>query len=153
MSATAHVAVWRVGHRADPLGFTPHELCAWNHRFDEARHARLLNAHGMSHLDVHEVTARRRAVTQTIAGALYDEGAAGIRFPSRLDGLPCVAVFEGRGRLSLVAEPLVLTDPAPDELLTVADSWKLAMEPSQPLEDSLQWSDARTLQMIDEEPW
>lgn len=232
-------AVWRVGHRADPLGFTPHELCAWNHRFDDAarrfrtlyvaerpetalretmadfrpsaaalaryraamgadaesdlsrfpitaswrrqhvlasarllldgpvcdmndigtrhaleeRHADLLSSHGMSHLDMHELTSRRRAVTQTIAGTLYDEGAAGIRFPSRLDGLPCVAVFEGRGRLSLVAEALALTDPAPDELVEVAASWQLALEPATAASDDLGWSDADSAAMIEEEPW
>lgn len=29
---------WRVGYHADPAGFIPRELCAWNHRFDDVRH-------------------------------------------------------------------------------------------------------------------
>jgi hypothetical protein len=27
--------LWRVGHRSDPLAYTPYELCSWNHRFDD----------------------------------------------------------------------------------------------------------------------
>ncbi len=53
----------------------------------EERHAALLVEHGMRHLDLHEITTDRRVVTQTIAGDLYDEGAAAIRFPSHLDGI------------------------------------------------------------------
>lgn len=33
----------------------------------EDRHAALLLEHGLEHLDLHEITARRRAVTQSIA--------------------------------------------------------------------------------------
>lgn len=84
----------------------------------------------MPHLDLHEVTSRRRVVTQTIAAALHDTGVAAIRFPSRLDGLPCLALFEGRCRLSLVAAPLPLTDPPPDPLTAVAAEWRLTVEPA-----------------------
>jgi hypothetical protein len=28
-------ALWRVGYHLDPLGFTPHELYGFNHRFDD----------------------------------------------------------------------------------------------------------------------
>jgi hypothetical protein len=173
--------LWRVGHRGNPLAFTPFELCAWNHRFDDARrrfrtvycaerpetslrevladlrpnlkarrafaeafgaaalgdlpaapvtarwreehllapaelvldgelidlsgpavrtdleqrHAGLLVEHGLAHLDLHEITARRRVVTQTIAADLFDRCNAGaLRFPSRLDGQPALVVFE-----------------------------------------------------------
>jgi hypothetical protein len=65
----------------------------------ERRHAVLLAAHGMAHFDIAQVTVRRRAVTRTIATDVYELGCAGIRFPSRLDGLPCYALFEGRARL------------------------------------------------------
>jgi hypothetical protein len=35
--------LWRVGYRADPLAFTPPELCSWHHRFDDpARRFRTL---------------------------------------------------------------------------------------------------------------
>ena len=60
---------------------------------------------------VHEITTSRRVVTQAIAGNVYDDGAAAIRFPLCLDGNPCVAVFEGRGELDLASEVMPLTDP------------------------------------------
>lgn len=31
------MAVWRVGYYKSPCDFTPHHLCAWNHRFDDPR--------------------------------------------------------------------------------------------------------------------
>jgi hypothetical protein len=209
--------LWRVGHRGDPLAFTPFELCAWNHRFDdsqrsfrtvycaesperslrevladirpnlearrafadafgaaaledlpaapvtarwreehllapaelvldgelidltdpavradlEQRHASLLVEHGLPHLDLHEITARRRVVTQTIAADLYDRCNAGaLRFPSRLDGQPALVVFEGRGELVEAGDPVALTDPAPEVLLAVCREWGLELEPT-----------------------
>lgn len=209
--------LWRVGHRGDPLAFTPFELCAWNHRFDDAqrrfrtvycaespetslrevladlrpnlearrafadafgaaaledlpaapvtarwreehllapaemvldgelidltdpavradleqRHASLLIKYGLEHLDLHEITARRRVVTQTIAADLFDRCNAGaLRFPSRLDGQPALVVFEGRGELVEVGDPVALTDPAPEVLLAVCREWGLELESS-----------------------
>jgi hypothetical protein len=207
--------LWRVGHRSDPLAFTPRSLCSWNHRFDdterrfrtiycaehpetslrevladfrpnfaarqafadamgvdaledlsepvtakwrqehllaparmsadsepidltepevraeiEARHQSLLVEHGLEHLDLHEITSRRRIVTQTIAGDLFDRGAAAVRFPSRLDGLPALALFEGRAELLEAGEPIALTDPAPDPLVLVCGEWALGLEPT-----------------------
>lgn len=209
--------LWRVGHRADPLAFTPPSLCSWNHRFDdierrfrtiycaenpetslrevladfrpnlaalqaladamgddalddlsepvtarwreehllaparmvldgeivdltepdvraaiEALRRELLVENGLEHLDLHEITSRRRVVTQTIAGELFDGGAAAVRFPSRLDGLPALALFEGRAELLEAGEPIALTDPAPDPLVLVCGEWGLAMEPTGP---------------------
>lgn len=210
--------LWRVGHRGDPLAFTPFELCAWNHRFDDARqrfrsvycaehaatslrevladfrpdlnarrafadafgaaalddlpaaavtarwreehllapaemvldgelidltdpavradleqrHASLLVEHGLAHLDLHEITSRRRVVTQTIAADLFDRCDAGaLRFPSRLDGQPAFVVFEGRGELVQAGEPIELTDPAPEVLLSVCREWGLEVEPTE----------------------
>ncbi|HEX3362239.1 MAG TPA: RES domain-containing protein [Solirubrobacterales bacterium] len=208
--------LWRVGHRSDPLAYTPRELCSWNHRFDdrerrfrtvycaghpetslrevladlrpnlaarqafadafgvdaladlppapvtarwreehllvtatlvldgdlidliepevraelEDRHAALLLEHGLEHLDLHEITARRRVVTQSIAADLFDRGAAAVRFPSRLDGLPAVALFEGRAELEQIGEPIALTDPVPEPLLIVSNEWDLELEPT-----------------------
>ena len=65
----------------------------------EERHTELLVEYGMDHLDVHEVTTSRRVITQTIAADLFDLGASAVRFPSRLDGQACVAVFEKRAPL------------------------------------------------------
>lgn len=96
----------------------------------EERHIDLLVEHGLDHLDLHEITTRRRAITQTIAADLYDNGAAAVRFPSRCDGEPCVAVFEGRGTLDVAHGPLPLTDPPPAALTTVAEDWRLVLEPT-----------------------
>jgi hypothetical protein len=94
-------------------------------------HARLLADHGMSHLDLHEVTTRRRIVTQAIATYAYDElGVAAIRFPSSRDGNPCYALFEGRAELVPAGEPLRLTDPPPHALQNVAAAWQLGLEPA-----------------------
>lgn len=209
--------LWRVGHRGDPLAFTPFALCAWNHRFDDARrrfrtvycaerpetslrevladfrpnlkaqrafaevfgasslgdlpatpvtarwreehllapaelvldgelidlsdpavradleqrHSRLLVEHGLAHLDLHEITSRRRVVTQTIATDLFDRCNAGaLRFPSRLDGQPALVVFEGRGKLVEAGDPVALTHPAPASLLAVCREWGLELEPT-----------------------
>lgn len=97
----------------------------------EDRHAELLLAYDLPHLDLHEITTRRRPVTQTIAGELYNRGVAAVRFPSRLDGNACLAVFEGRVELHLAGEVVALTDPPPEELLKVCGPWKLQLEPAE----------------------
>jgi hypothetical protein len=62
--------------------------------------------------DIAQVTVRRRAVTRALATDAYDElGCAGIRFPSRLDGLPCYALFEGRARLEAIDSPIPFDRP------------------------------------------
>lgn len=95
----------------------------------EERHTGLLLEHDMQHLDLHEITTSRRVVTQSIAGDLYDDGVAAVRFPSHLDGNPCIAVFEGRGELHLDGAILALTDPAPQQLVAVAAAWHLTLAP------------------------
>ena len=47
----------------------------------EESHSGLLLEYDMQHLDLHEITTGRRVVTQTIAGDLYDDGVAAVRFP------------------------------------------------------------------------
>jgi RES domain len=94
----------------------------------EDRHLALLVEHGLDHLDLREITTHRRPVTQTIAGDLFDRGAAALRFPSRLDGKACIALFEGRGAAVPAGNVVALTDPPPAPLVTVTDQWKLAME-------------------------
>lgn len=96
----------------------------------EAGNRHLLVDHGLEHLDLHEITSSRRVVTQTIAVNLYDEGAATVRFPSRLDGLPALALFEGRAELPETGDPIALTDPAPGPLVLVCSEWSLPMEPT-----------------------
>lgn len=94
----------------------------------EDRHEKLLVDHGLEHLDLHEITTERRVVTQTIAADLFDCGAAAVRFPSRLDGNACIALFEGRGMTHLAGNVVALTDPAPRALVTVSGQWKLDLE-------------------------
>ena len=95
----------------------------------EKRHAALLTERGLEHLDLHEITSRRRVVTQTIAADLFDRyEAAAVRFPSRLDGRPALALFEGRGELVAAGEPIELTDPAPAPLVEVCTEWGLTLE-------------------------
>lgn len=96
----------------------------------EEQHIDLLIEHDMRHLDLHEITTNRRVVTQAIAADVYDEGAAAIRFPSCLDGNPCVAIFEGRGVLEPAGEILMLTDPPPTALLKVVAPWRLDLQPT-----------------------
>ncbi|MFZ2052413.1 MAG: hypothetical protein WAU69_15945 [Solirubrobacteraceae bacterium] len=96
----------------------------------EERHVDLLLEHDMRHLDLHEITTNRRVVTQTVVADIYDDGAAAIRFPSCLDGNPCLAIFEGRGALELAGEILLLTDPPPTALLKVVAPWRLGLQPS-----------------------
>ena len=96
----------------------------------ETAHAGLLVAHGLDHLDMAQVMTRDRVVTQTIASSLYDQGAGAIRFASRLDGAPCIAVLEGRGRLEGVEAAISLSDPPPQVLVDVCGKWGLLLEPT-----------------------
>ncbi|WP_454561499.1 RES domain-containing protein [Mycobacterium haemophilum] len=96
----------------------------------EHRHVDLLLEHNLQHLDLHEITTSRRDITQTIAADLFDHGAGAVRFPSRLDGHACVALFEGRGTASLAGDPIPLTDPPPEPLTNVITPWGLVLEPA-----------------------
>jgi RES domain len=99
----------------------------------ETRHAQLLADHDMAHLDMHEITTRRRIVTQTIATDAYDNlGVGAIRFASSRDGQACIALFEGRAELEPNGTPIALTDPAPRWLLEVAIGWKLHLSSTEP---------------------
>lgn len=134
-SATV-TAEWRRRHVLAParmkLGGSILDLTDVDQRHEiERRHADLLAAHDMPHLDLHEVTTGRRPVTQAIAADAFDAlGSAAIRFASRLDGLPCYALFEGRAVLIADGEALALTDPAPEPLENVLAGWRLLMEPA-----------------------
>ena len=96
----------------------------------EDRHLDLLLEHGLQHLDFHEITTSRRAITQTIAADLFDHGAGAVRFPSRLDGNACVALFEDHGTAVAAGDIVALTDPPPEPLTNVTAPWRLALEPA-----------------------
>jgi RES domain len=63
------------------------------------KHAQLMTSHRMDRLDTTELTGRVRSVTQAISRALWQEGAAGIRYRPNLDNRGCYALFEGRAGL------------------------------------------------------
>lgn len=71
----------------------------------ERTHAGLLHRHGMDHLDISQIRSRDRDVTQELARALFDLGAAGVAYGSNLDDLPCYALFEDRARLISDGDP------------------------------------------------
>ena len=96
----------------------------------EDRDLDLLLEHGLQHLDLHEITTSRRRVTQTIAADLFDGGASAVRFPSRLDGNACVALFEDRGTVIPAGDVIALTDPPPEPLTNVTAPWRLMLEPA-----------------------
>lgn len=103
----------------------------------ELRHAELLARYDMSHLDMHEITTRRRIVTQTIGTDAYDNlDVAAIRFASSRDGGTCLALFENRAELEQAGQPIALTDPPPESLATVADGWDLHLAPAIPARKS-----------------
>jgi hypothetical protein len=135
LAAQPVTAAWRRGHVLAPvrlrLDGPIYDLTDVPQRQKvEERHVDLLLKHDMRHLDLHEITTGRRVVTQAIAGNLYEGGASAVRFPSCLDGNPCVAVFEGRGDLELAGEIVPLTDPPPTALLDVAAPWHLDLQPA-----------------------
>lgn len=96
----------------------------------EHRHATLLNRYSMDHLNIGEIRSEMRVVTQTMSGTLYDEGAAGIRFRSKLDDLPCIVLFEGKASLSPAGRPEPMTAPIPP-LLQVCDEYDLILRQRQ----------------------
>jgi hypothetical protein len=96
----------------------------------EHRHVELLPEHDLQHLDLHEITASRRALSQTIAADLFDRGAGAVRFPSRLDGNACVALFDHRGTASSAGDLIALTDPPPEPLTNVTTPWGLTLKPA-----------------------
>jgi RES domain len=91
----------------------------------EWMHANLLLRHGMDHLDVSQIRSRDRDVTQVLARALFDLGAAGVAYGSNLDDLPCYALFEDRARLIPDGEPEIL-NPAHSEFMRICLEFGLA---------------------------
>ncbi len=90
----------------------------------EEKHAALLAAHGMRHLDISQLRSSQRVVTQTIALDLHGLGHAGVAYRSNLDNQTCVAIFEQR----VVIRPWGPSQPIERDdvdLMTVAKDWKL----------------------------
>lgn len=94
----------------------------------ERRHAPLVAASGLEHLDVSAVRSRSRIVTQAVSRSLYEDGFAGIRFHSNLDDEECFALFEGRAWLEQTDRaPEPMTEDAP-ELLQAASDFGLVVK-------------------------
>ena len=74
----------------------------------------LLLDQGIGHLDLDVVQGSAREVTQAIARALFEEGAAGVLYRSKYDNEVCVALFEGRSRLIPRGDALSLAEPLPE---------------------------------------
>jgi hypothetical protein len=85
---------------------------------------------GIDYLDMDVVQGSQRAVTQAVARALFDRGAAGVLYKSRLDDEPCIALFEGRASLVPAGEVIPMTE-SPPELQQVCREFRLDL-PSTP---------------------
>lgn len=78
------------------------------------RHADVLAAHGVAHLDETDATTRERGLTRALTRSFYDEGLDGVRYASNIDGGACLALFEGRYELT--------QDPARHVVLAPSDA-------------------------------
>ena len=91
------------------------------------RYSSLLSDHGIDHLDRDAVLGPDRALTQSLGRLLYEEGAAGVLYESKLDGI-CAALFERRARLVATGPGQRLTKPLP-ELFQACRDLFLSLEP------------------------
>lgn len=90
----------------------------------EEKHAALLAAHGMRHLDISQLRSSQRIVTQTIALDLHGSGHAGVAYRSNIDSQACVAIFEQRAVIRpWGAGQSIERDDV--DLVAVAKDWKL----------------------------
>jgi hypothetical protein len=87
----------------------------------------LLRQSRILHVNISELRARDRPVSQGISRFLYEDGAAGIRYRSYIDDRPCEVLFEGRAELIPLGASLPLTQDHPD-LVAVSEEYGLALE-------------------------
>jgi hypothetical protein len=67
---------------------------------------------GIDWVTTNELTDKHRSRTQRIARAAFERGIAGFRYPSNVGEVPCLALFEGRGRLTAVGGAPRPLDPS-----------------------------------------
>lgn len=91
------------------------------------RYSSLLSKHGIDHLDRDVVLGPNRELTQALGRLLYEEGAAGLLYESKLKGT-CAALFERRARLVAIGRGERLTKDLP-ELLQACQDLVLTLEP------------------------
>jgi RES domain-containing protein len=82
---------------------------------------------GVRRLDRNVIAGEERELTQMLSRLVYEEGAAGILYPSKLDGL-CVALFEHRSRLVATGRRELLTEDIP-EFLTACSHLHIPLDP------------------------
>ncbi len=91
------------------------------------RHARFLSDHKVDFLDLGLIQSTDRSFTQSLSRRLYEEGAAGLLFPSKLAGT-CAVLFERRARLVPAGRPEPLLGSIP-ELEQACSHLKLSLRP------------------------
>jgi hypothetical protein len=72
------------------------------------RHPWLLSKHAVDYLDRDVIQGKSKELTRALGRLLYEEGAAGVLYPSKLNGV-CAALFERRARLTPAGRPERLT--------------------------------------------
>jgi len=92
-------------------------------------HVSLLAGLGIHKLNLSVIRSRDRIITQQFSRTLYQTGAAGIAFKSRLDGRPCFTIFEGRGSFRKRSRPIPMTDDWP-ELVRLYGEYNLLLRPA-----------------------
>jgi len=85
------------------------------------RLARELAARKLKRLDIARLRSQDRALTRAASRLLHDDGHGGIDFHSRLDKVPCHAVFEGRARLDQEGAAIPLSGRPPEFLAVCAE--------------------------------
>lgn len=91
------------------------------------RHPGFLRDHGVGFLDRGVIQSPDRSFTQRLSRRLYEEGAAGLLFPSKLAGT-CAVLFERRARLVPAGRTESLLGPIP-ELEQACSDLQLSVEP------------------------
>ena len=91
-----------------------------------SRLERELTARKLKRLDVARIRSQDRGLTRAASRLLHDDGHAGIDFRSRLDKVPCHALFEGRARLNQEGAAIPLSGRFP-ELLSVCAEYSLKL--------------------------
>jgi hypothetical protein len=80
----------------------------------------------LKRLDAVRIRSQDRDLTRAASRLLHDDGHAGIDFRSRLDKVPCHALFEGRARLDRIGAAIPLSGRFP-ELLAVCAEYSLRL--------------------------
>jgi hypothetical protein len=86
-----------------------------------------LTARKHKRLDAARIRSQDRGLTRAASRLLYSDGHAGIVFRSRLDDIPCHALFEGRARLDQLGSSIPLSGKV-TELASVCMEYGLTLQ-------------------------